>query len=562
MQVIAIDWSGRAQGAQKTIWTAIVKEGRLVALEDGRGRKETIDAILPLAHADPKTVVGLDFAFSFPRWYCEREGWRSGRDVWQAMRKQAETLLAACEPPFWGRPGTKAQQLGDPFRQAERTTVGQPKSVFQIGGAGAVGTGSLRGMPHLLDLSDHGFAIWPFDPPGWPLAIEIYPRVFTPSVIKSRQSARRAHLDQYYPDQDPVLMELAAASEDAFDATVSALAMAQATTELACLPSYPAEDARRIEGCIWTPRSESGRAEGNATVPDVTAPQVPPYTDLLWPTLCAVREIGDSGTIREIVERVVEREQFSEELQQVLHGEGPSTELEYRLAWARTYLKGMGLLVNSSRGVWSTTELGRSATVDDLDPLHSAYVARVRDARREKESSDPDPGDGSGSGSGSGDGDVEFDGWKEHLLDVLLDMDPADFERLAGRLLREAGFISVSVTGKSGDGGIDGIGVYRLSLVSFPVFFQCKRYSGSVGANAVRDFRGAMAGRGDKGLLITTGSFTREARSEATRDGAPPIDLIDGDRLCDLLKEYELGVAVERRTVETVTVHPERLDEI
>ena len=111
-----------------------------------------------------------------------------------------------------------------------------------------------------------------------------------------------------------------------------------------------------------------------------------------------------------------------------------------------------------------------------------------------------------------------------------------------------------TVTGKSGDGGIDGLGVYRLGLVSFPVFFQCKRYQGSVGAGAVRDFRGAMAGRGDKGLLITTGSFTADAKKEATRDGAPPVDLIDGDRLCELLKRYDLGVSTTTRTVEDITI--------
>jgi restriction system protein len=131
---------------------------------------------------------------------------------------------------------------------------------------------------------------------------------------------------------------------------------------------------------------------------------------------------------------------------------------------------------------------------------------------------------------------------------------------LARRLLREAGFVSATVTGKSGDGGIDGIGVYRLSLVSFPVFFQCKRYKGSVGAGAVRDFRGAMSGRGDKGLLITTGSFTADAKQEATRDGAPPVDLIDGERLCDLLKEHKMGVSV--RLVEDVEVSPEFFSEL
>lgn len=118
------------------------------------------------------------------------------------------------------------------------------------------------------------------------------------------------------------------------------------------------------------------------------------------------------------------------------------------------------------------------------------------------------------------------------------------------------------MTGRTGDGGIDGLGVYRMSLVSFPVFFQCKRYKGSVGSAAVRDFRGAMAGRGDKGLLITTGTFTSEARAEATRDGAPPIDLIDGNRLCDLLKEYDLGVKTTVRQVEDITVDTEFFTDI
>jgi restriction system protein len=143
-----------------------------------------------------------------------------------------------------------------------------------------------------------------------------------------------------------------------------------------------------------------------------------------------------------------------------------------------------------------------------------------------------------------------------------MNMRPDAFERLTKRLLREADFDSVKVTGQSGDGGIDGLGVYRLGLMSFPAFFQCKRYRGSVGAGAVRDFRGAMAGRGDKGLLITTGSFTADAKKEATRDGAPPIDLIDGDRLCELLKKYDLGVQTATRTVEDVTIDGSFFDEI
>lgn len=141
-------------------------------------------------------------------------------------------------------------------------------------------------------------------------------------------------------------------------------------------------------------------------------------------------------------------------------------------------------------------------------------------------------------------------------------MSATGFERLAQRLLRAAGFINTTVTGRSGDGGIDGVGVYRLSLVSFPVFFQCKRYKGTVGPDKVRDFRGAMAGRGDKGLLITTGAFTREAKSEATRDGAPPIDLIDGEQLCELLKQHQLGVRTEERRVEEVEVVSSFFDEL
>jgi restriction system protein len=277
--------------------------------------------------------------------------------------------------------------------------------------------------------------------------------------------------------------------------------------------------------------------------------RIPSVSELLWPTLRAVREIGDSGTIEEIVEKAIELERFTEAQQAVLHGDGPRTKLEYRLAWARSYLKGMGALDNSERGVWSTTEAGRSMTPEDVVSRHAAYVTTLRETRKAKRLAKAEQED-------------EFDedqsahrDWKERLLEVLFEVPPDGFERLARRLLREAGFVSATVTGKSGDGGIDGIGVYRLSLVSFPVFFQCKRYKGSVGAGAVRDFRGAMSGRGDKGLLITTGSFTADAKQEATRDGAPPVDLIDGERLCDLLKEHRMGVDV--RLVEDVEVSPE-----
>ncbi len=139
---------------------------------------------------------------------------------------------------------------------------------------------------------------------------------------------------------------------------------------------------------------------------------------------------------------------------------------------------------------------------------------------------------------------------------ILIALPPDAFERLCQRLLRESGFVQVSVTGKSGDGEIDGVGIVRIGgLLGFPILFQCKRYAGSVSASAIRDFRGAMIGRADRGLVITTGTFSRDARTEATRDGAPPIDLVDGEELMDKLRELQLGVDV--KLIEEVSVNNE-----
>ena len=201
----------------------------------------------------------------------------------------------------------------------------------------------------------------------------------------------------------------------------------------------------------------------------------------------------------------------------------------------------------SGRSIASEAEVRKRLKV-----VRSEVAAQAASARREAQQGasgeeDADPGDGLDDESGD---------WKVLLLQRLLEMPPDAFERLTQRLLREAGFRDVEVLGKTGDGGIDGVGVYRLSLVSFPLYFQCKRYKGSVSAGTVRDFRGAMAGRGEKGLLVTTGTFTRSAREESSRDGALPVELIDGDDLCDLLKEYELGVQTRMRQVEDVGLDP------
>ena len=301
-------------------------------------------------------------------------------------------------------------------------------------------------------------------------------------------------------------------------------------------------------------RTDKGAERNN---PGVTEVSIPSHVELLWPTLQAVREIGGSGTIDEINERVVDREGFSEEQQAVLHKDGPKTKIEYRLAWARTYLKGIGALDNSERAVWSITDAGRRYSETEVAQLHHDYRVALRQARKQRKLAQQEADlDAAEAGE-----EVDVD-WKEQLIERLLGLPPERFEHLARRLLLEAGFTSAKVTGRSGDGGIDGVGFYRLSLVSFPVFFQCKRYRGTVRAGAVRDFRGAMAGRGDRGFLITTGTFTAEAKQEAVREGAPPIDLIDGDRLCELLKEHGLGVRTETREVQDVFLETEFFEDV
>lgn len=200
------------------------------------------------------------------------------------------------------------------------------------------------------------------------------------------------------------------------------------------------------------------------------------------------------------------------------------------------------------RGVWALTDKGQALTPSQVQAETKAWREALQAKRASRPVTEAPP---------NGLGESEPQQWADQLIGHLLDLSPGGFERLAQRLLREAGFVNVTVTGQSGDEGIDGVGVYRLSLVSFPVYFQCKRYRGSVRAGTVRDFRGAMAGRGEKGLLITTGAFTKDAQAEVTWDGAPPVELIDGERLCELMKQYGLGVTVKQRTEEDIVVDTE-----
>lgn len=267
---------------------------------------------------------------------------------------------------------------------------------------------------------------------------------------------------------------------------------------------------------------------------------MPTYDQMLWPALVALKEAGGSSTNQEMLDRVVKLMAITEEVQVTLHKDGPATEVSYRLAWARTYLKKGGAVENSSKGVWNVTPSGAG--------LSEAEVVAIPGKLKK--------GEFGGGTDQNVDEEVKAEeGWKEQLLKVLKEMPPNKFEHLAQRLLRESGFVKVDVIGKSGDGGIDGVGVLRLNLISFQVFFQCKRYKDAVGSSTIRDFRGAMVGRTDKGLVITTGHFTPEAKKEASRDGAPPVELIDGEQRCDHLKHLRLGVKTE--LVEHVTVEPD-----
>ena len=272
--------------------------------------------------------------------------------------------------------------------------------------------------------------------------------------------------------------------------------------------------------------------------------KIPTYDQLMNPTLQALNELGGSATTEEIYTKVTELVGLTNEQLEILHNaeRGGQTEVEYRLAWSRTYLKKYGILENSSRGVWALTARGRQ-----LDKVDTVAVKRFVQGELKQRKTPIDTNELAESPT-----EVT---WRDELLATLRKLEPSAFERLIQRLLRESGFIQVEVIGQSGDGGIDGKGIMRLGgLLSFHVIFQCKRYIGAVTASQVRDFRGAMVGRADKGLLITTGNFTKDALKEATRDGAPAIDLIDGDQLINKLKELALGVQTKKVEIEQIVV--------
>jgi len=262
----------------------------------------------------------------------------------------------------------------------------------------------------------------------------------------------------------------------------------------------------------------------------------PRFVRYFGPLIEALKQLGGSGGPEEVRGLIASSLAISEEEQSEQLPSGTSR-FDNQVAWARFYLTRAGLLESSRRGVWSLTEKGHATALQLMKDLHKLFAAE-RKARPSADAGEESFDSPSPEAAAQGPSNH-----RERLLATLKSLPAAGFERLCQRLLREAGFQHVTITGRSGDGGLDGNGVVEVNaFVSFRVLFQCKRYSGAVVPAQVRDFRGAMAGRADKGIILTTGTFTAEARREAVRDGVPPIELVDGEKLLDMFEKLELGL--------------------
>lgn len=267
----------------------------------------------------------------------------------------------------------------------------------------------------------------------------------------------------------------------------------------------------------------------------------PQFVQYFQPVIDALVELGGSGQPSEVKELIAEKLNITEEEQgeQISSGE---SRFSSKVSWARFYLAKADLIDSSTRGVWSLTEKGRNVKLSSEETLQLFQKVHQQFATNGKKRKEK-PNVTSDNKSTSDELPDEDNDHRTIFLEKLMSLPADGFERLCQRLLRESGFESVTVTGKSGDGGLDGIGILQVNaFVSFKVLFQCKRYSGSVSPSQVRDFRGAMMGRADKGIILTTGTFTSEAKKEALRDGVPPIELVDGEKLLDMFETLELGL--------------------
>jgi hypothetical protein len=257
---IAVDWSGSLSAVRSRLWLAESRGEKLVRVECGFDRDELVRHLIACAEREPNLVVGLDFGFSFPLWFADERGAKSARELWDIVARDGESWLEDCPPPFWGKPFVRRPpplEGQSPWRltEIEQLQVGGigPKSIFQVGGAGTVGTGSLRGMPYLRALQDAGFSIWPFDEARLPMVVEIYPRYLTGPVKKSSAVARALYLQAHHAGESRKVLDAAGGSEDAFDAAVSAACMQRFAGDFQRLARRPRTAVDVIEGRIWNP---------------------------------------------------------------------------------------------------------------------------------------------------------------------------------------------------------------------------------------------------------------------------------------------------------------------
>jgi restriction system protein len=279
---------------------------------------------------------------------------------------------------------------------------------------------------------------------------------------------------------------------------------------------------------------------------------LPRHDGLFWPVVKALQSLDGSADNEQLVEKVSDILGLPDDLTAIAHKKGPQTEISYRIAWVKTWLKWGSIVDNPKRAVWVLTERGRSATEQDIEKLRLELRSNPAARRKVPITTVPEENLVPTPEAGELD-DFSDDDWQNELLSIIKEMPPNAFERLCRLLLLSLGFSQVEVVGRSGDGGIDLLGVVKLNnVLSFRVLAQCKRYRETVGPGDIRNFRGAMQGRTDKGIFITSGRFTGEARKESSRDGVPEIDLVDGDALTLLLKDLKMGVDTEM--IEKVTV--------
>jgi len=269
------------------------------------------------------------------------------------------------------------------------------------------------------------------------------------------------------------------------------------------------------------------------------------FVNWFGPLLDALRDLGDSGKPREVYDRIAKNHNLPDSVLDETVKSGTSR-FQNQVAWARQYLVWEGLLDSSKHGTWTLTEKGASAHLTDKEAqeVFKKWVAIHAEARKNKKNEQPQLEIEQALAE-----DIELPK-SSSLIDILRSLSPLGFEKVCRELLRESGFENVEITGGSADGGIDGYGTLEINpFVSFKVLFQCKRYAeGNLVSRAqVGDFRNAMIGRAEKGIIITTSGFSNAASQEAAREGAPKIELVDGEKLVEMFQRVDLGV--KRRVV-------------